>query len=1420
MSNLVGYKLPPEEIRKKLDTLDIWPKPVIDENAIDDPNVPWDTRVLSSQPMAEDLGFVYKDYIQNNLRRILKNMSETNNNTSTEARVNRWKVDTTKLPEKTVKLPYLKKLTSPTTIKRSFSLNEQQKEIIKDTGKRTLVIASAGSGKCIAGESLILLKNTLMRIRDVSVNKAKLKYMGDYTQYEIDEPVISYDYRNLDNESFIENRASYFFKFDRTTVYEIITKYGYTITGTGMHRIFTEDFVRLRDMKVGDLVRFNAIDTHADVVPINYAELDSLADSYFFDKSRKYVDNSILQLNRHALAYFLYKLLSKKNTNSVIYYSNQISKDIQTLLLACGVFSFRQITTCKQEFKYNDNTRLYKVTICKEDLSVLENYYKNDVFTCGSCADEIVEINKKRIVVYDYTVPKYNNFIANGCINHNTAVLTNRVIHLINNRDVDPERILLLTFTVKAGEEMRERVAAKLTERIAKFISCATFHSWAHRILRKYCGMLNVNKDFSILDSSDGFDTWVKCAALGGCNCGSTRQLYSCYSLLRNKQLEPIEVVKQRYPQLDGKQLKQLVDNFTKNIETYVKYKKKYSMMDFDDLLELIQIALHDNKKFRMKISELYDYILVDEVQDCNGPQLDILLSLVKGNKENRKINPNLEKISLFAVGDETQCWYEEDIVKIKENNKIITRKVKQLKKNDKVQCILGEKIQYKPISNITKQTNSKLISITTKLGYKLNVTPTHKCFVTPPSFDDGYIYNYLMYNPEYGFRTGTLTGGKSHTFSNRANFEGATHLWILNYSKDTQISYLREQNYSLKYQVPKLPFKHLGRSLMLNQESIDTLFSKFGNNGNSLLKAKNLIFDYPAYIAQGTEKHGHKHTVINLIFNQKEYGMHHAEPYSILVRAENNGNTKQKGFNNYKEALEYAKQLKIEFNTNTIVEKFRCSQKTAKARFLNVVTANQVVPTMKVPVIHDKEMILDEVVNVEVLKGNYNVYDIEVESAGNVIADNIVSHNSIYGFRGADYKNMLRFPEEFKSQIKMLLTNYRSTNQILHLANNIGDHFTTAKWKKKMVGTYDGEKPYYVRVQDENVQAEFVAETIKDMIQNRKFAGKEIAVLYRSNSSSTLIELALASRKILFEKRGGQALLDMAHIKDILSFFKSAFFHSDVIGWSRMLELHPKIGSVTAENIYTTAFESKNPFKVLLNCKKHGFKQNLSELGELLLDLRSNNKDTTYCMKRVLNYIKPIMTNKYGEVGWTDRMKSVNVFANIVSVMPSIKKMLIEFSLNPNGQPSKSDTAAELKQGGKVILGSVHSAKGLEWNNVFIVNVNEGKFPSYWFVYDGKIPSNLENNPPDPDKIDEERRLFYVACTRARHNLVICSPMSAAEYSDYLTYGVVKDANNSESIFIDEITKFDDLANVIMPIKLSESTSNKKLKSIYNEYE
>jgi|GEM_PF-3351363 Superfamily I DNA and RNA helicases len=1416
MSNLVGYKLPPEEIRKKLDTLDIWPKPVIDENAVDDPNVPWDTRVLSSQPKAEDLGFIYKDYIQNNLRRILKNMSETNNTATTdETRINKWKVDTTKLPDKTVKLPYLKKLTTPTTIKRTFSLNAQQKEIIKDKNKRTLVIASAGSGKCIVGNSLILLKNNLVRMSEIPklANMNLVSSNNEYSQYELEYPVMCYT-----GSKFIETPSSHFFRFNRSKILEVVTENGYTLSGTYMHKIFTTDYTELQKLQINDTVPINTINTDSTYLDfLDYNKINLLINDFSIYDT--YISSKVLQLRRQELAYFLYNIFGSRKPTWFV--NKQLSIDLQILLLTCGIFCKREETTHSKEFNSNNTSSIYKILITKDDLNELLNVSTSNKVQEKVIFDKIVQINKRHAVVYDFTIPDYHNFIANGFINHNTAVLTNRVIHLINDEDVDPERILLLTFTVKAGEEMRERVAAKLSERIAKFISCATFHSWAHRILRKYCAMLNVNKDFSILDSSDGFDTWVKCAALGDCNCGSTRQLYSCYSLLRNKQLEPDEVVKQRYPQMSGKLLKQTIDNFTKNIETYVKYKKKYSMMDFDDLLELIQLALHNDKKFRMKISALYDYILVDEVQDCNGPQLDILLSLVKGNKENRKVNSNLEKISLFAVGDETQCWYENSIVKVKEHKKIIKRKVKDLKKNDKIQCILGDKIKYEPITNISKEVSKKLINIKTKLGYILKVTPTHKCFVTQPSFTEGYIYNYLMYNPEYGFRTGTLTGGESHTFSNRANFEGATHLWILNYSKNKQVSYLKEQDYSLYYGVPKLPFKHLGRNLTLTQKSIDELFKKYGNNGEKLLKSKHLIFDYPAYIAQGTEKHQHKHTVVNIIFNQKEYGMHHVNPYSILVRAENLGKIVQKGFNSYYEALIYAKQLKKEFNANSIVEKFRCSQKTAKARFLNVVTANQVVPTMKIPVIHKGEMILDEITDVTVSKNSYTVYDIEVSSAGNVISNNIVSHNSIYGFRGADYKNMLRFPEEFKSQIKMLLTNYRSTNQILHLANNIGDHFTTAKWKKKMIGTYDGEKPYYVRVQDENVQAEFVAETIKDMIQNRKFAGKEIAVLYRSNSSSTLIELALASRKILFEKRGGQALLDMAHIKDILSFFKSAFFHSDVIGWSRMLELHPKIGSVTAENIYTTAFESKNPYKVLLNTKKYGIKQNLSELGDLLLDLRSNNKDTTYCMKRVLSYIKPMMINKYGEVGWNnDRMKSVNVFANIVSVMPSIKKMLIEFSLNPNGQPSKSDTAAELKQGGKVILGSVHSAKGLEWNNVFIINVNEGKFPSYWFVYDGKPPANIADTPPDPDKIDEERRLFYVACTRARHNLVICSPMSAAEYSDYLTYSVVKDANNSESVFINEIEKFDDLAKVIMPIKLSESTSNKKLKSIYDEYE
>lgn len=396
----------------------------------------------------------------------------------------------------------------------------------------------------------------------------------------------------------------------------------------------------------------------------------------------------------------------------------------------------------------------------------------------------------------------------------------------------------------------------------------------------------------------------------------------------------------------------------------------------------------------------------------------------------------------------------------------------------------------------------------------------------------------------------------------------------------------------------------------------------------------------------------------------------------------------------------------------------------------------------------------------------------------------------SIYKFRGADHHLMESFPEMFNAVVLPLTTNYRSTYQILNLANAIGSNFTSVRWKHKMSGTYNGEKPYYIRVKDEHAQTNLVVNYINKFL--KKDLPQEIAVLYRSNSSSLPIELALTKNNIPFEKRGGQSLFEMSHIKDILAFFKAAYYASDVLAWNRILLLHKGIGPKMAQKLYTKAFNNK---------------PTITELDKILNTLKRLNKNPKKAVRLLYSYAEPILIEKYGK-SWDKRQSSIKVFLDTISRSFSIKKMLTDISFS-NVQKDQN----------KVILSTVHSFKGLEVNNVFIINCNEGKFPSDWFMYDGNIPKNKIKYPPDIDKLDEERRLFYVACTRARHNLIIISPMSDREYNDYVNTNVIKIENSTESTFISEID-IDSLANVLMPIKESETTNDRVLKQIYRDFE
>jgi len=359
----------------------------------------------------------------------------------------------------------------------------------------------------------------------------------------------------------------------------------------------------------------------------------------------------------------------------------------------------------------------------------------------------------------------------------------------------------------------------------------------------------------------------------------------------------------------------------------------------------------------------------------------------------------------------------------------------------------------------------------------------------------------------------------------------------------------------------------------------------------------------------------------------------------------------------------------------------------------------------------------------------------------------------SIYSFRGASHRNMLEFPKLFpKAQIIKLEENYRSTQPILNVANSIMEDVKES-YKKRLFSTIDGgQSPVVVSAHDENEQSRFVAQRI-DELREAGTALNEIAVLFRSSSHSFDLEIELGKQGIPFRKFGGMRFAESAHIKDALSFLRVTVKPSDTLSWFRMLKLIDHVGDATVYQILEYLGVEQRDFrsartKEALFKKLHRFPGRASYQTQLVrlarvLTTVSESKTPSDQLSAVLRFYRPLLKNKYDDA--QRRGRDLEHLQTIAKRYKNSAKLLEDIAIDPTDAVEGN---AGRRTTGFVTLSTVHSAKGLEWNHLFIIWMTDGWFPSNRFQ-------------DEFDDLEEERRLLYVAATRAKSDLTFVYPVN-----------------------------------------------------------
>lgn len=369
-----------------------------------------------------------------------------------------------------------------------------------------------------------------------------------------------------------------------------------------------------------------------------------------------------------------------------------------------------------------------------------------------------------------------------------------------------------------------------------------------------------------------------------------------------------------------------------------------------------------------------------------------------------------------------------------------------------------------------------------------------------------------------------------------------------------------------------------------------------------------------------------------------------------------------------------------------------------------------------------------------------------------------------IYSFRGATIDNILNFPNIFLgTKIFYLEYNYRSTPEIIALANEIIKRNVNQYPKTIKPVLKSGSKPKLVWVRDEEEEAQFVAEVIKNMHQ-KGIKYKNIGVLFRSNYHSMSLQMELTTQGIPYEVRGGLRFFEQAHIKDMLSILKILYNPQDELSAQRFFKLFPGIGRAYSKKLASILRETRDferIFQISVSGRTLEGIRRIKDLWDKIKNIpldRFSDILLIFYNEEYKNYLE----TKYPD--FKDREKDVIQLINFSQKYKSLGDFLSELTLYTYAGEKLMEEEEEEKD--YVVLSTIHQTKGLEWDVVFILRLVQGEFPSYRSM----------------DNLEEERRLFYVAVTRAKRELFVITHMMRR----------FKDMNifSKPSIFIEELPK------------------------------
>ncbi len=961
-----------------------------------------------------------------------------------------------------------------------------------------------------------------------------------------------------------------------------------------------------------------------------------------------------------------------------------------------------------------------------------------------------------------------------------TRVITLRIAYLIAEKNVPPYNILAVTFTNKAAGEMRERVNGFLEgQQLQSAPLIATFHSLCVRILRQDIDKLEegYTKSFTIYDTNDQQKVIKACVKDIGLDEKqlSARFVQGQISASKNRGEDP-ELFASRVEYSDERRTA-----VARVFKLYEERLNNANALDFDDLLIKIVRLLGKSPEVREKYNNKFKYILVDEYQDTNALQFALIQYLTEKQQ------------NICVVGDDAQC--------LPKGTKVLTpggyKNIEDIKEGDEVLSAGGHsRVLTAKVSRVKPNKYAgKVVEITTETGKILRATPNHILYGRLNPLPEKH-FVYLMYRQDKGYRIGRSlavrnAGDRKDIFGLqvRCNQEAADKMWVLRVCDTKAEASFYENLFSVRYGIPTMVFHVNNRgSMNFSQDLIDRLYAEIDTRKNARQLFLDLILfpNFPHF--RPKSRFEANRFTLNLIkfgdgrtSGNAPWGGHRLQfgttDTSFRGEFEAAGFPCREGRKktwrmetariNYADAFGVAEQI-LQIDPRIDLLKKAALVKNAKSFY--EFPASNFHAGMSIAAFDEGEIIEEIVSKIEFSDYAGEVFDLDVENTHNFIAENFVTHNSIYGFRGADIGNILSFEEHYpKAKVIMLEQNYRSTQTILDAADAIISNNEGRKEKKLWTNKDGGEKIFYYQAFDADNEARFVASRIEE--HQRRNASEKVAVLYRTNAQSRVFEDAFRRLRIDYNIVGGFSFYERTEVKDVIAYLKLALNPFDDIAFLRVINTPPRgLGKTTLDELSIRAKDfGVSHWETLATITDEKYDQPLNITARALESLRGFKKILEKLQIKLSESsqtdkpVTEVVVAAIEDTGYANMLRAENSdeSATRLENLEELVNAAVDYDKQEaNGLRDFIDHAAlssdmdKFDSSAGVTLMTVHSAKGLEFPTVFLVGLEDGIFPH-------------SRSVNDPKELEEERRLAYVAITRAEKNLYVTHAQRRRVYGE-----------------------------------------------------